>query len=83
MVGGMLGRGHAWQGACVAGVCIACPPPCQILRYTVNEWAVHILLECILVFVLFVIVLHPFMNDINGIINYVSFTNHLGGTKLC
>ena len=59
------------------------PTPCQILRDTVNEWAVHILLECILVFVLFVIVLHPFMNNINGIINYVSFTNHLGGTKLC
>ena len=78
IAGGMHGRGHVWQG-----VCMACPPHCQILRDTVNEWVVRILLECILVFVLFVIVLHPFMNDINGIINYVSFTNHVGGTKLC
>ena len=63
------GRGHAWQGACVAGgecmagVCMAeegvymaCTPSLQILRDTVNEWAVSILLECILV----VILLHTY-----------------------
>ena len=42
-------RGHAWQGACVAGM----PPPQQIstTRYgdRVNERAVRIPLECILV----------------------------------
>ena len=37
--GSMCGRGHAWQGGHVW----------QILRDTVNEWVVHILLECILV----------------------------------
>ena len=35
MVGGMCGRGHAWQGTCMTG--------------GVNERAVHILLEYILV----------------------------------
>ena len=59
----MCGRGCAWQGsvhdrgACMAeGVCVAgghawhaCPQ--QILRDTVNERAVRILLECILVLV--------------------------------
>ena len=57
-----MAGGYAWQGACMAGgVCgrgsmhgsgghawHACPPQ-QILRDMVNEWAVHILLECILV----------------------------------
>ena len=43
MAGGMCGRGHAWQG-CVRGM-----PHWQILRDMVNERAVHILLECILV----------------------------------
>ena len=38
--GGMHGRGHAWHA----------PPPNQILRDAVNERAVRILLECILVF---------------------------------
>ena len=61
--GRMCGRGACvagvcvWQGACVAGgACMAgvhawhaCPPPWQILRDTVNERAVRILLECILV----------------------------------
>ena len=40
-------------GVCVAGegACMTCTPPRQILRlwHTVNEWAVCILLECILV----------------------------------
>ena len=46
VAGGMCGRGHAWQG-----VCVTCTPPVQILRprHTVNERAVCILLECILV----------------------------------
>ena len=46
---GVHGRGHAWQkggGMCGGDVC----PHWQILRDTVNEWAVSILLECILVF---------------------------------
>ena len=53
------GRGHVWQGACMAwgmhgrGMCMArgmCMPQ-QILWYMVNERAVCILLECILVFI--------------------------------
>ena len=42
--GGVHGGGHAWQGACVAGghACVAGEMPLQ--------WAVRILLECILVF---------------------------------
>ena len=54
---GMHCRGHAWQGMCVVGghawqgcVYVARMPPCQILRDTVNERAVCILLECILVY---------------------------------
>ena len=53
--GAMCGRGHAWQGVCMAGACVA-KGACmaggrawQILRDTVNERAVSILLECILV----------------------------------
>ena len=38
-------RGHAWQG----GMSATHAPPRQTLRDTVNEWAVSILLECILV----------------------------------
>ena len=38
---GMHGRGHAWQEACIAGLGHAW----QILRDTVNEQVVHILLE--------------------------------------
>ena len=62
MAGGMCGRGHEWQGACMAGgyawqgACVtggmhgrAHMPPQQILRDTVNERVVRILLECILV----------------------------------
>ena len=65
VAGGLHGGGCAWQGACVAGgvhggghvwwgghVWHACPPP-KILRDTVNERAVHILLECILGCLLF------------------------------
>ena len=45
VVGGVHGRGHAW------GACVTCPPPGQILWlwHMVNERAVRILLECILV----------------------------------
>ena len=43
--GNVHGRGHAWRGGCVAGGCV----PWQILWDTVNERAVRILLECILV----------------------------------
>ena len=58
-------RGHVWQGACMAeggmhgegvylvGVCMVGGHAWQILRDTVNERAVHILLECILVLVCF------------------------------
>ena len=57
MAGGVHVGGHVWQGACIAGVCMvggACHalPPANTTRYsdTVNERAVRILLECILVF---------------------------------
>ena len=49
--GGMCGGGHVWQG----GVHGMPPPPRQILRDTVNERAVRILLECILILKLFLI----------------------------
>ena len=42
-LGGMPGGGHAWLAHTP-------PRPQQILRDTVNERAVRILLECILVF---------------------------------
>ena len=54
MVGVHVAGGHAWQGACVAGG-HACHthPPADTMRYgdMVNEQAVCILLECILVLV--------------------------------
>ena len=62
MAGGMCGRGCAWWGGMCGlggvrggghawwwGVCMLRMPPQQILRDTVNERAVRILLECILV----------------------------------
>ena len=47
----MHGGGHAWQGACVVGDAWQgdMHVPRQILRDTVNEQAVGILLECNLV----------------------------------
>ena len=45
IAGGVHGRGHAWQG----GKHGTHAPPRHILWDTVNEWAVRILLECILV----------------------------------
>ena len=54
MAGGVRGRGHAWQGVRGRGACVAGGGHvCQILRDTVNEWAVRILLECILVVLTF------------------------------
>ena len=53
--GGMRGGGNAWLGGVhgCSGACVTCMPPHpgQILRlrHTVNERAVRILLECILV----------------------------------
>ena len=44
-MGGVHGRGHVWH----KGSCMACTL-WQILQDTVNEQAVRILLECILVF---------------------------------
>ena len=44
--GGVHGGGHAWQG----GACHPCPPQILRLWHTVNERAVRILLECILVY---------------------------------
>ena len=54
MVGGMCGRGHEWWGACVVGGMHA-PSPADTTRYddAVNEKAVCNLLECILVYDLF------------------------------
>ena len=48
----------AGEGACMAGgACVTCMPPGQILRlwHMVNERAVRILLECILVDLAFTI----------------------------
>ena len=47
--GGMCGRGDMH----VRGACMTCTPPGHILwlRHTVNERAVRILLECILVMI--------------------------------
>ena len=48
--GGMCGGGHAWQGGHVwQGACMPCTPPRHYEIRSVNAWAVHILLECILV----------------------------------
>ena len=47
--GGVHGGGYAWQGAC------ATHAPPKILRDMVNERAVRILLECILVYVICII----------------------------
>ena len=70
VVGGMCGRGHAWQeggmhdwGTCMVGghawqgARHTCSPR-QILRDTVNERAVRILLECILVYI-YVFIVFP------------------------
>ena len=50
----MYGGRHAWQGGMVGGVHDR-GYTCQILRDTVNERAVRILLECILVSYIFFI----------------------------
>ena len=47
--GACMAGGHAWQGVCVAGGVHGGGCAWQILRDTVNERAVCILLECILV----------------------------------
>ena len=62
MVGVCMLGGHAWWGVCMAGgmhgggvhcrgACVACmpPPPRTDTTATVNDRAVRILLECILV----------------------------------
>ena len=50
MAGGMHGREVCMVGGmCGRGACMAHMPTLQILRDTVNKWAVRILLECILV----------------------------------
>ena len=52
--GDMHGRGHAWWGGMHGeGACVAGGHALQILRDTVNERAVRILLECILVNIVF------------------------------
>ena len=55
MVTGMHGEGCAWWGACMVGARMA-GGGCawQILRDTVNERAVRILLKCILVMTMFI-----------------------------
>ena len=51
MAEGVRGRGHAWQGTCVAGGLHGTHAPRQIPRDTVNARAESILLECILVLI--------------------------------
>ena len=60
--GGMYGGGHVWQGACMAGsVCMAG----GCVWHTVNEQAVRILLECILVnFFITILVLSTLIHHI-------------------
>ena len=55
---GMHGRDLHGRRVCIVGACIVggvrgthAPSPHQILRDTVNERALRILLECILVFI--------------------------------
>ena len=49
--GACVAGGRVWHGGvCGRGACMAHTHPQQILRDTVNEWAVRILLECILVY---------------------------------
>ena len=71
MVGGMCGSGGVcvWWGACVAGGCAW-----QILRDTVNERAVHILLECILVMGFFgprrsIVSVTDLVSDLDGLVH--------------
>ena len=47
--GDMHGGGMHGRGTCMAGACVVGGHDWQILRDTVNEQAVRILLECILV----------------------------------
>ena len=47
--GWRCGGVHGGQRACVQGGVHGMHAPWHILQDTVNEWAVHILLECILV----------------------------------
>ena len=51
-VGGMHGQGCAWQGACMAG---GHAWQGGHAWHTVNERAVRILLECILVLTIFIL----------------------------
>ena len=65
------GGGRAWRGVCMVGVCMAggrvhgrgACMPChyEILQDTVNERAVRILLECILVFYSFTYDSRPYV----------------------
>ena len=81
--GGMHGRGHAWQGHVWHGVVHG--SRCawqggwhawQILRDTVNERAVRILLECILVTTIFI--------RITAVTHFVHYSHrhHWHNTKL-
>ena len=93
VVGGMCGRGHAWQWmVCMAGCvhgrgCLwqrrsvhGTHTPLQILRNTVNERAVRILLECILVNILLLRYIS------NRWLNYAHFhdlSGHKNGCMIC
>ena len=95
--GACVAGGHAWQGACMAGgyvwqrgVCVAEGHAWQMLRDTVNERAVHILLECIFVcYVIRIIYLfkeyHLFVSRTSNSICALGIEIHFSslGTSLC
>ena len=59
----MHGRGHAWREMCMAGDMHGRGHAWQILRDTINERAVRILQECILVSIVSREVAHTVVNS--------------------
>ena len=64
--GGMHGEGGcAWQRGVymVRGVCVGCTPPLPYEIWSVNAWAVRILLGCILATIILMLVRMFLWND--------------------
>ena len=73
VVGVCVAGGHAWSGACMAGGVCGGGHAWQILRDTVNERAVRILLECILGLLLF---LHFMYYEFLKLLDFVMMMNY-------